>query len=469
MFKFVKNELRLSANEVNYWRKNFGINILVGSELEIEFERYPDDSMINDIRDILRPTNDLGKFGNGVYSVKGDGSLRDGKEIIVPGRQVNGLLEGFSIFKTIENVLSEHDPRISSYASFHNHVLIDKSGVNKLQKPLPEVIFKNVFLLVQRFMPELNYITSTMPNDTTRYDYYCNSSSIREFDIANRSLYDLRNTLYSKYNAVSIKDGYPCDEFGTEIDDGKFFSKFHLEFRIADCSLYPVQQACLNILYKALVMKAISLSEFGLLDNSDIDTSLYKFKNDYDEEDEISSTYESIFDRTTILEIEELTESYREDDDTEDECDFSRMSMPINKENLHKLKSRTLSMIEFLANEIIRIDKTSLHFLTKLAISPISSLIKTDSYVNKYGYDLISRVNYDMEEELIKFIQKEDESLSVVKQLIATGELPTTTQKEWCDKAGELLACKEDISKILREINKTTPIKFEPKVGWYFE
>ena len=100
---YANNTEKLSAREVEYWKKVFNANLIFGSE--VEFESNDSDFYISDLRNELEATGSVNYYGNGIEDVKTDGSLRNGAEITTPPRRIYSFIQMFGGFKNlIDNI-----------------------------------------------------------------------------------------------------------------------------------------------------------------------------------------------------------------------------------------------------------------------------------------------------------------------------------------------------------------------------
>lgn len=431
-----RNE-RLTLKEVDYWKKMFDAHLMIGTEIEVMFDKTTGYTSPSDIQDELSEINNcLRANGRGrfaletlIESVKSDGSLDNGVEIVTPGRKIYGFMNLYAQYKAIIDAIDEKDPIVSPRMGWHNHIVLQNAGYSclELNKMIPRVIFDNLMMLCKYYYPALAFMSSTMPNEDayTRYSQYNQVSALKGYDTMDM-LCDIYETFDERYNAINI--------LGMEFRHEKI-EDFHVEFRFPDGSIFPAQMASLNILFKALVIKAIELSKYGIFDGSGKDTEpLYIFKNS-------PITYE-----------DDMIEINHERD--------SRLSSKVTDDVIEEIRELSVELVNFLEKEIKDIDELAFVMLNELAINPVSIVYKklcTDNYrmVNDYYNEIIDTHFLEDDAEILPLLE-------VIETKQITG---TETLIDWCNKASELVSYKEPIEDILRKISKYRKIKFTKNIG----
>lgn len=421
-FDFIETDKKLSVRESIYWNKIVSNNTKIGTELEFTSRRAVDYSSLNALFNSSRSRYHFGKCG--VEIVTSDGSINRGAEIKTSGRRVYGFLEQYNMFKNIIDKIEGVEPFISGYAGFHNHMLLDYSeSSNSLEMDMPHLIYKNFIRIIKYYYPALSWITSTIPNDGhyTRYNYFCSHDSLRDYDFKDSLTSLLRDMPPRKYSAVNLN-------YMRFNEHNNTIPRFHVELRFADGNLFPAHASCITILYKALLLKAVSVSKYGTinLNYEDYDKHvfpLYKFKNGGDSDSRLSNN------SLTRLQIENLI-------------------------------ALTIDMVSFLEKEICSIDLIAHKLLLKFATEPPSVVFKrknTSDYrdVNDYYDELVDEL-----------IVKSDESLFEVLRFMENYKIIANTEEEWIEKASEYIACKEPLDEIIDKIKCFVPLIFLKGVGF---
>lgn len=421
-FGFIETEERLPIRACLYWHKVINNNTKIGTELEFTSRESIPYTRLNDK---FQSTNSRYKFGNtGVEVVTSDGSINRGAEIKTAGRRIYGFLEQYAMFKNIIDSIEQYEPYISGYAGFHNHLLVAyDSNENCLEKPMPNIIYKNFLRIIKYYYPALSWITSTISDREkyTRYNYFCQHRELLNHEFKgdlNDLLDDLRP---EKYNAINL------NYMGFETSKNSI-SRFHAELRFADGNLFPAHASCINILYKALLLKAVSLSKYGTL-NLDRNIfreniyPLYQFKNNGSGSNRLSDNV-------------------------------------LSKEQIERITALTVDMLGFLEKEICSIDIIAYKLLLKFAFEPPSVVFKrknTTDYreVNDYYDELVDEL-----------IVKSDESVFEVLKVMENYKIVADTEEEWIERASEYIACKEPLEDIISKIKDFVPLIFLKGVGF---
>ena len=444
---YANNTEKLSAREVEYWKKVFSANLIFGSE--VEFESNDSSFYINDLRRELEATGSVNYYGNGIEDVKSDGSLRNGAEITTPPRRIYSFIQMFGGFKNLIDKLYYSEPYISVRAGWHNHVsLAYRNDYKAQERNVPIIILKNLLTLCKLYYPGMCYFSSTIPEEGiyTRYNEFCQHDRL----LRHMSTHDGRdiynNFDNTRYNCLNLNRMRYNSDY-SEIE------KFHIEFRFPDGNLFPALMSSFQIMIKALILKSIELSRYGLIssDSSNIRT-LYRFRN---------SEYEEL-DNYEDYEYDE--EVFVEDWDSYD-CPYrDRASLSLNSYYLNKVKENSMELIELLEDEISKIDTVAVDFCKLFSKTPVSVMFKEQST------ESVEDINEILEDMIDEHYQAEDNSFEEIEKIISLGVIRNVKDKdEWVSKLGELVACKEDINTIIKSISSKREMLFNSKYGYYFK
>lgn len=420
MIRFEDVEKRLPVLETKYWRKVFNNNLMIGTEIEQMFDN--NNIGTSSVREMLSPLGIRGgitRFESPVSSVTSDGSLRNGAEIITPGRKVYGFMEQFSMYQAIYNCLKDNGAIIDSRCGWHNHIVLQDYGSNALERNfIPRIIFDNFMLIVQHYYPALAFMSATLSdtNVYTRYDHFNETYPLRMYS-KNDSVSDIEDNFENRYNAVNLNPmSFNKNNLGN----------FHVEFRFPDGTLFPIQMASLNILFKSIILKAIELSKYGVIKFSTATDDLYKFKNSGDSDD--------------------------------------RTSYPVEPSVIEELKALSKDLVNFLKPEIISIDNIAVPMLEHLAEEPITLMFK------RLNTKDLRVVNDKLEEMLDVEFKKPNAQILPLMQIIETGVIRNTeTVEEWYDKASSMVSYKEPMEQIIKEIKEIQNLDFNTELGFYFK
>jgi hypothetical protein len=222
---------------------------------------------------------------SGVLKITKDGSLLGdgGIEVITNGRRFN-YYSFLKMNKEIMDFCKAQGAYTNSRCSFHIHALAsyfpdiitaeEGKVYSELEKPMPDVILGNIFQLYRRFSAALVWMTSALQDG---YDHFTRWEkfrvSILPFSPMNIPMSNL---------VTHIKETVPChanqngkytmlnlnwNSFSKE--DPRYLDTFHLEFRIADGIMSPTTAASWVALHWAIILKAVKLSRYGLLEAFD--------------------------------------------------------------------------------------------------------------------------------------------------------------------------------------------------------
>jgi hypothetical protein len=236
----------------------------------------------------LSPNNCYGLINkSGVHSITTDGSLlgKKGAEVITIGRRID-FWEFYKMSKEIIDTAASKGAYVNERCSIHMHVLAayysklfqngDGIGVpnqiSELEKPLPEIILANFHQLVRRFQNALTWMTMGLddPNKMTRWEKF--RVSVLEISAIMNSMMHVREEV--SRNAGGNKYGFVNYKFCNFDDDGNI-SRFHIEMRQTDGILSPTIVAALACLHYAMVIKAVEISKYGVVEVGDSDWMEY--------------------------------------------------------------------------------------------------------------------------------------------------------------------------------------------------
>lgn len=411
---------KLTRSEVEYWSAVFNSNLMVASEIEMEYL----DEYYEEMEDEIEQSGGVRAFGNGIESIKGDGSLDDGTEMTTSPRRIYSFKQLYSGFKYIIGQIMPYEPTINERASWHNHVSLSNiENVKAQETNVPDIIFVNTFALMRKFAPALMFMTSTLPEQRGAYTRY---------DVYNRK--DRAKSHTNDLNKISdVVRHYGNTRYNMFNPDRMSSARFHYELRFSDAMCFPVPMATLQIIFKAIVLKAIELSQFGQLDctMSKEEFILFNFKNQLEETDDDDELFEDCW-------------------NSQDR----RLSAPLKKEYMEQLKVLSSEFIDIIEDKIFLIDPHAVPFAKELAVKPVSLLFR------ELCTDEIEAVNAYYDEKVDSMYKEEDNSLEEVEKFIALGTLKAPTQKEWKEKANSQVACAIGIDNAIKAISKRRSIKF---------
>jgi len=233
----------------------------------------------------LAPTNFVGEYGaSGTYKVTQDGSLSGdgGVEIATVGRRP----QFFALYESMRHIMGlcrKYGAFTNERCSIHIHLLASHltagfnqgdrgaefihNEITELEKPVPEIILANFHQLIRKFHCALIWmgVAGTEMKHLTRWEKF--RKPILEFSA-------LRMGMPSVVEAVTgmkmSKPKYAMMNYAyTKFDENGSVSRLHVEARYLDGMFSPSAVAAHAILVYALMLKAVEMSRFGILESGD--------------------------------------------------------------------------------------------------------------------------------------------------------------------------------------------------------
>jgi len=240
------------------------------------------DNIRRSLREELSPSNTYGKINeSGVHSIVCDGSLlgsgEEGKgaEIITTGRRV----DYWEFFKMNKKIIDESlskgayvNERCSIHvhllASYYNNLKLSMRGdgnASELEKPLPQIILANFHQLCRKYQNAMTWMSMALDKEThlTRWEKY--RASILDISPLRRNMREIISMLEQRTGKSGGKYGwvnYMFMRFNSKHD----LNRFHLEMRVMDGNMSPSAVTAMTCLFYALVIKAVEISRYGLLE-----------------------------------------------------------------------------------------------------------------------------------------------------------------------------------------------------------
>lgn len=243
--------------------------------------RQDPETVRREMTQLLQPTGFVGQTGKtGVLEVKKDNSLVNNGGIEVPtvGRRVHWN-SFYKMCKDIIDPIVDRGGYVNERCGQHYHILAGYfngqrvgRAMSELEGPLPEVVIANYHQLNRRYELALFWIMScgTEMQSLTRWGRFRQSifkysamqnrmSKVQE-ELA-QNIVCMNNNQRGKYASVA----YHFCEFDRSGD----VETFHVENRIADGALSPAVVSAWAMLCYAMVLKAVRLSQYGLMEVGD--------------------------------------------------------------------------------------------------------------------------------------------------------------------------------------------------------
>jgi len=275
----------------------------------------------------LDATQNFGFVGKkGVLQVVSDGSLENsGLEIPTVGRRLN-----YSIFKemfgNILTVAKKNGGYVNDRCSFHVHILNEyytkvnnrhgssrnpdrdvSLNLTSFEKKMPDIILTNIIQLWRKYETAIYWMSCGLAdiNNITRWEKF--RVSLLKMSPIFMSIEDIMNSIGT---LVGKKRYGSLNLINTKLDG----SRLHLEFRICDMIMSESYMTAMCCLFYAIVMKAVDMSCYGLLNVEDPNwmAKELSIKNDFINgarrgygDDRRSSTI-NLYKHTTFLSLKAL-------------------------------------------------------------------------------------------------------------------------------------------------------------------
>ena len=250
------------------------------------------------LRRNLQPSNSYGKVSAfGVHDVVTDGSLLGGEgkekgaEVLTTGRRV----DYYEFWKMIDVIMQQALSKkayVNERCSTHIHMLASYYGpvekqeghpgaggplgnggenkvgninISELEKPLPQIILSNFHQLCRKYQNAITWMCMGLAdkNHMTRWEKY--RVSILDTSPVHQSMPSIINKMEEKSQKRRGKYGWVNYMF-TQFDKLGDITRFHVEMRALDGIMSASAVAAITCMYHALVIKAVELSRYGLLE-----------------------------------------------------------------------------------------------------------------------------------------------------------------------------------------------------------
>lgn len=243
--------------------------------------RHDAETVRQEMKQLLQPTGFVGNTGEKcVLEVKKDNSLQHNGGIEVPtvGRRVHWA-SFYNMCKEIIDPIVARGGFVNERCGQHFHVLAGYftknvgSRISELESPLPEIVLANLHQLHRRYEPAMFWIMSAgaRMESLTRWARF--RQSIYRFSALRSRMSRVQKELAeniqcmggTQQNGKYASVAYHFCKF----DENGDVDTFHIENRIADGCLSPAVATAWAMLCYALVMKAVRLSQYGIMEVGD--------------------------------------------------------------------------------------------------------------------------------------------------------------------------------------------------------
>jgi len=253
----------LTCDQDLYWKDLLYRTVKIGTEVEFALPKgVPKEDLMPHLIEALQPTQDLTRLGR--YGVLNVVSEHCGIEIQIIGRQpyYTALLQQYrELF-----ALLPPDIRTRPTCGLHYHVL-----AVGLAEPVPEIILANVWNLTRRYAPHLRFLTSAGDQMTAlcrRRNYTSHLELVRHTPGV-MSMAHIQQALRES-RTVPEHNNFLNLEHVVFNEDGSI-RVFHYENRFPDADLSPTSIVAKAFLFLAILLKAVELSQYGVIHVGKID------------------------------------------------------------------------------------------------------------------------------------------------------------------------------------------------------
>jgi hypothetical protein len=260
----LKSKQTLSPREDSYWKDLLYRVTKIGTEIEVAPPKgVKRMTFEQEICQDLQPSHSFQKLGTyGVIDVKTE---HCGVEIRVIGRQPH--------FPTLQQQYSRifaglryRGGRPRATCGLHFHLLTPGLG-----EPVPEVILANLWNLTRRYAPELKFMTSCGEKRSALCRRRNPNSHLEMVNHSpgTMSLAQIQQVLKESRVVPEHQNFLNLEHLGfTETGD---IFPFHLEFRFPDADFSPTSITAKTFLFLAMLLKAVDLSQYGIIHVGKID------------------------------------------------------------------------------------------------------------------------------------------------------------------------------------------------------
>lgn len=250
-------------------------------------DRYDPEKNPSNIRHMitndLSPSNSYGMITEaGVHSITKDGSLLGdrGVEIITVGRRID-YWEFFRMSRQILDSALQKGAYMNERCSTHMHLLATYYGkmapkesgipnqISELEKDMPEIILANFHQLCRRYQNAMTWMTMALdePQRLTRWEKF----RVSVLDVS--AVTNNMSTVKEKVSHQAGGNKYGWVNYNNCLMDERSgdIKRFHVELRAADGLLSASANAALACLYYSLIIKAVEISRYGVVEVGDSD------------------------------------------------------------------------------------------------------------------------------------------------------------------------------------------------------
>ena len=401
----------LTLPKARYFQDLLYRAVKIGTELEFAL---PKGVLRQDfqprIEETLQPSRDMNRLGElGVYDV-----IREhcGIEILVIGRHPHweALLDQYH--RIILPLLAEKI-RMRPTCGLHFHIL----GTG-LAEEIPEIILANFWNMIRLFAPGLKFITSAGKNRQAlcRRRQHNAHQELMRLSPEKQSMAEIQTALKKSLDGPAHQNFFNIEHVC--FSESGNISNLHLEFRFPDGDLSPVSITAKTFLFLTMMLKAVEISKFGLLQVDNL--SLLK-------------TNKLLMDMISNNEGKLATSDTSAIDDT----------------TLKKYQNNAQELLSFLKSIFLLLDNPCEPVLQQLALKPISLQRNQGKSWEEINNELLSHINPQPALDKVDY-----EIIKIIELGLLTG---IGNQESWFDAAARFLhlSVKEITTRLQRYSNRS--------------
>jgi hypothetical protein len=253
-----------------------------GQTIESSDIRQDPESVRREMKELFMPSGFVGTVGkSGALEVIKDGSLPGGGiEVPTVGRRVHWQ-SFYNMCKGILDPIVHRGGFVNERCGQHFHVLAGyfkkdvRSRISELEQPLPEIVLANLHQLNRRYELAMFWMMSSGENieHITRWARF--RQSIYQYSALRNKMSQIQKELAANISCMggtSQNGKYASVAYHfCDFDANGDVETFHIENRIADGCLSPAVISAWAMLCYAMVMKAVRLSQYGVMEVGDQD------------------------------------------------------------------------------------------------------------------------------------------------------------------------------------------------------
>ena len=249
----------LSVIDARYYQDLLYRTIKIGTELEFAL---PKGVLREDfqprIEAFMEPSGDMNQLGRlGVYKVINE---HCGVEVLIIGRHPHweSLVDQYS---QIIYTLLEENVRMRPTCGFHFHLL--QVGASE---SIPEIILANLWNIFRLFAPGLKFLTSGggKRDSLCRRRQHNAHQEFIKLCPTRHHMREIQAALKASMDVPEHQNFFNLEHIAFT-DEGEI-GTMHMELRFPDGDLCPVSITAKTFLFLTMLLKAVEISKFGLLD-----------------------------------------------------------------------------------------------------------------------------------------------------------------------------------------------------------